>query len=134
MRPEYPTIHVHLVDYDEAKRFEETSPVFVGGQDADMQHIGVCQDQMTEVAKRTPVAFGSIASIGSRSDMRPGDQLQQLAKLVLGQGFGRKQIQSTNRGFGKTPLESWKIVAKRLATIRSSHNDKIPAFHSRVIC
>ena len=70
---EHASIHVGLVDDDEGEVREQLTPGGVVGQDPDVQHVGVGEDEVGSLADLRPFLAGRVAVVDRGTD-RPADR------------------------------------------------------------
>ena len=72
-------------------------------QDARVHHVGIAEHKMRAPANRPPPVLRRVAIVGERADLiatAPGERFAhrlQLGELVLGERFGREEIQRAAR-------------------------------------
>src|SRR6185369_17956170 len=94
MASEYAAIRVQFVDHDVAEVFEQPHPFCMVRQDPGMQHVGICQDDVSALANCPSSVAWSVTVIGenSKSVVEYAREVLQFSQLVLRQRFGGKQI------------------------------------------
>ncbi len=124
VRPEHAPVGVRLVDDDPAQAGEEVSPVAVVGQDADVEHVGVGEDQVRAAPDLRPVVARRIAVVDRVAKLRQA-QRGQLSRLVLGEGLGRVEVEGAVAGIADQPVKDGKVEGQRLARRGAAGDDRI---------
>ena len=97
VRAEHAAVDVRLVDHDPSQVREHVAPVAVVGQDADVEHVGVREDQVRAPADRAALLLRRVAVVDRVAQER-GAQLVELARLVLGERLRRDRGRARARG------------------------------------
>ncbi len=107
-------VGVGLVDDDPAEVGEEVAPALVVGQDADVQHVRVGEDEVAAAADRRPLLARRVAVVDRLA--QPGRaQRAQLARLVLGQRLGRVEVEGAALGVAGDAVEHRQVEGEALA-------------------
>ena len=103
MTAEDPAVRVQLVDDHVPQVLEQLRPARMVRQDARVHHVGIAEHKMRAPANRPPRILRRVAVVGERADLiatAPGERFAhrlQLGELVLGERFGREEIQRAAR-------------------------------------
>ena len=138
LRAEDPAIGVRLVDHHEAQVAEKAAPQRVVGQDADVQHVGVGEDDLAVLAQPAAAGLGRVAVVRADRDRQrrcpaAGPALDRAAELlerpqlVLRQRLGGIQIKRPRGRPLQNRLKHRQVVAQRLAAGRAGDHDHVPA-------
>ena len=123
VRAEDAAQHVRLVDGHDLQIAKEVGPGLVVGQDADVQHVGVGEQDVRPAPDVGAKGVGRVPVIGRRMDAAQPEGFD-LAELVLGQSLRRIKEDRAPARFVQSVLESGDLVAQRLpAGRRRSHHD-----------
>ena len=96
VRAEHAPVGVRLVHHHVAQVGDGVRPARVAGQDADVQHVRVGQDQVRPSSRLAPLPGRRVAVVDGRP--RAGCmQLSEGASLVLRQRLGRVQVERPGR-------------------------------------
>ena len=107
-------VGVGLVDDDPVEVGEEVAPALVVGQDADVQHVRVGEDEVAAAADRRPLLARGVAVVDRLAQPRRA-QRRQLARLVLGQRLGRVEVEGAALGVAGDPVEHRQVEGEALA-------------------
>ncbi len=107
-------VGVGLVDDDPAEVGEEVAPALVVGQDADVQHVRVGEDEVAAAADRGAL-FARRVAVVDRLAQAGRAQRAQLARLVLGQRLGRIEVEGAALGVAGDPVEHRQVEGEALA-------------------
>ena len=102
------------------KVLEQLRPPRVVRQDAGMKHLGVAEDDMRAPADDPSGILWRVTVVGECPDLftvafQSVGQRVKLGELILGQGFGGKQIEGPARRLGEDGAQDRHVVAKGLA-------------------
>ena len=97
-----------LIDDDPAEVGEEVAPLRMVGQQADVQHVGVCEHEVGAAADRRALLARGVAVIDRLAQIRR-PQLVQLSRLVLGQCLGRIQVERPRAGVARQHVEDRQV-------------------------
>ena len=93
VRAEHAAVDVRLVDDHERQVREQLAPGRVVGQDPDVEHVGVGEDQVRALADRRPLGSRGVAVVDRRPDLLVQAEGVQRPRLVLGQRLGRVEVE-----------------------------------------
>jgi hypothetical protein len=131
VRPEHPAIDVCLVDDDQREVREEVTPPIVVGEDPDVQHVRVGQDQVGALADRGALALRRVAVVDRVPQPRDG-QRGQAAGLVLRERLRRIEIERPRAGIDREHVKDRKVEAERLPACGPGRHDRVPVPHDCV--
>ena len=95
------------------------------GEDADVQHVRVGEDEVGAVADGAALLARRVAVVDRvAQEARP--QLGQLSRLVLGERLGRIEIQGARASVGGERVEHRQVERERLAARRAGRDDRVP--------
>ena len=134
VRPEDPAVDVALVDDDVAEPGEEAFPRRVVGEDAEVQHVGVGDDDLTGAAYLGPVAGLRVAVVRRAAERRvhAAAKLAELAQLVLGQRLGGEEIERPRAPRPQQALQHRDVIAKALPARGGGGDDHVAALAERL--
>ena len=125
------TVDVRLVEHDEAELVEELRPSFVRGEDAQVQHVGVGEEDRRRASQKGALILWRVSVVDRRDDAgdaEPGE----LARLVLGERLGGEEEERARLRLGGERLEDGELVAEALAAGRAGAHDDVVAGRQRV--
>jgi len=96
-------VGVGLVDDDKAQVGKKVGPQGVVGQDAEVEHVGVCEEDVGLAAQPGAGRLGCVAVVDAKAggtQLIMG-QLVQAAELVLGEGLGGEEVEGTSAPVGE---------------------------------
>ena len=93
VRTEHAAVDVGLVDDDEGEVGEQVAPGRVVGQDPDVEHVGVGDDEVAALADRRALLARRVAVVDGRADRLVQPEAAQRARLVLGERLGRVEVE-----------------------------------------
>ena len=127
VRAEDAAVGVGLVDDHPAEVGEEVAPALVMGQHADVEHVGVGEDEVGAAADRGPLLARRVAVVDRLA--QPGRaQLAELARLVLGERLGRIEVEGAPAlGLAGDPVEHRQVEGERLARGGAAGQDQVGA-------
>ena len=106
-------VDVRLVDHHVGEVREHVAPAVVVGQDADVEHVGVRQDEVRPLAD-LPAALGlGIAVVDRRPDARHL-QRGQGAELILGERLRRVEVERAPLRLAGERVEHGQVEGERL--------------------
>ncbi len=117
-------VGVGLVEDDPLEVGEHVSPALVVGQDADVEHVRVGQDQVRALADLRPVLARRVAVV-DRVAQRAEAELGELSRLVLGERLGRIEVDRTPGGIAGQRVENGQVEGERLAGGRAAGDDQV---------
>jgi hypothetical protein len=98
MGAEDPAVHVRLIDHDNGEVGEEIAPGAVIGQDPDVQHVGIRENQIRAAANlRTGLARG-VTVVDRRSHPVPQPERVERSCLVLCERLRRIEVERSRLG------------------------------------
>ena len=112
---EYATIDVGLVDDHDREVGHEVGPGAVVGQDPDVEHVGIGEDDVGAPANRAAGLARGVPVVDRGAHALGQAERGQRARLVLGQRLGRVQVQGAGPGIAEQDLECGQVEAQRLA-------------------
>jgi len=117
---------VELVEHHVLQILEELHPLGVVGEDPGVEHVRIRDDHVPGGADGRPGLRRRVAVIGEglELDVHLAGQPLELGELVLGERFGREQVQGSRRGILRDRVEDRQVVAEGLARRgRCHHHD-----------
>ena len=132
VRAEDAAVHVRLVEHDVAQVVQELGPAIVGGEDADVQHVGVRQDDRGPRAYARALRLRRVAVVDGR-DHAAKLQARQVASLVLGERLGGVEVEGAARRVVGERVEGRDGEAERLAARRARGDDDVPFLGEEVV-
>ena len=119
-------VDVRLVEDHVPQLVQELSPAFVAGQDADVQHVGIAQQDGRGPPEQRTLVLRRVSVVDRRDDARDVEAIE-LACLVLGEGLGGEEEEGARLRIGGEGLEDGQLVAEALAARRpGAHDDVLP--------
>ena len=98
VRPEDAPVVVALVDDDVLEARPERRPPPVPRQHRAVQHVGVGEDVLAEVARPVPLLAAAVPVVGGHPDVE-AEGLER-GELVLGERLGRREVEHARRRAG----------------------------------
>ena len=114
---EHAAVDVRLVQYHVAQLVQELGPALVAGQDADVQHVGVGEQDRRRAPQQRPLVLRRVAVVDGGCHAGQAEAVE-LARLVLGERLGGEEEQGARLGVGGERLEDGELVAEALAARR----------------
>ena len=114
VRAEDAAVGVRLVDDDPAEVGDEVAPALVVGQQADVEHVGVGEDEVVAAADRRALLARRVAVV-DRLAQAGRAQRGELARLVLGERLGRVEIEGAALGVAGDAVEHRQVEGEALA-------------------
>jgi hypothetical protein len=111
VRAEYAAIDVCLVDDHEREIRQEVAPAVVVRKDADMEHVGIGQDEVRPLADRRPLALRGIAVVDRVAESGHA-KLCETAPLVLCERFGRIEVEGPRPRVDGQHVQDGKVEAQ----------------------
>ena len=108
VRAEDAAVVVALVDDDVAQRAEEARPPLMTGEHRTVQHVGVGQDVLAEVARPVPLLPGAVTVVGHRAHVDA--QLAQPGQLVLGERLGGREVEDAGAALDRVDRGASRIA------------------------
>ncbi len=124
VRAEYAPVHVGLVDNHERQVRQQLSPRGVVGQDPDVKHVGVGEDQVAALADRGSLVARRVAVVDRRADGVTQPEGMKCPRLVLGERFRRIQVERPGSWVDAQHLKRGQLKTQRLARGRAGGNDR----------
>ena len=107
---------------------EEPSPAWMGRQYALVEHVGIGENDIGLLPQLPTRGVGSIAIVSARPHRQERLQFpnsRQTSLLVLGQGFGRKDVQRRGFRIPHQRFDDGDVVAERLAAGCGGDDDDV---------
>jgi hypothetical protein len=131
VRAEDAPVDVRLVDDDQRQIREKVAPVRVVGEDADVKHVGVREDEVRASPDGRALLPGRVAVI-DRIPERWRAQLRQPPRLVLSERLGGVQVERTRLAVDREDMQDREVEAERLAAGGTRGDDRVPLAHHAV--
>jgi len=105
-------------------------------QDSGVQHVRICQDNVPAFPNRLSSVIRRVAIVGkhSKAVVEPLRKIMQFGELILGQGFGWKQVKGAGIGVLQHRVQHGQVVAEGLARCCRSHDDDVFSLVHQVGC
>ncbi len=121
VRSEDPPVDMRFVDDDEPQVGEEVSPAVMVRQDADVDHVGVGEDDVRGAPDVAPVLEGRVAVVDRRP--QPGQRERaQRPELVLRERLGRIEVQRAHLRVSRHGVEDREVECERLTGRRAGRD------------
>ena len=120
---EDPPVDVGLVDRDDRQVGEEGLPGRVAGEDPEVEHVGVGEDDVGLPADLGPRLGRRVAVVDRRADPPSHPEGVDRAGLVLGEGLRRIEVEGPGLGVMGEGLEHREVKAEGLAGGRAGRDD-----------
>ena len=136
VRPEHAAVVVALVDDDVLQRPEQPRPPVVRGEQRPVEHVGVGEDVLAEVARPVPLLARAVAVV--RREPYVEAQRRQAGELVVGERLGRGEVEHRRSALAAGPAgradrrQRRQLVGQRLARRRARRDDHVVAGVGRV--
>ena len=125
VRAEHAAVDVRLVDDDDGEVREQVAPGGVVGQDPDVEHVGVGEDEVRAPADRRALLARRVAVVDRRAHALASPSACERPRLVLGQRLGRVQVQRPRAGGrGSSTSSVGQVEAQRLARGGAGGDDR----------
>ena len=108
---------MRLVDDDVAQVVEDVRPTVVVRQHADVQHVGVGEDEVRPAADLPATFAGRVAVVDGRADVRRA-QLSERPRLVLRERLGRVEVDRALLGVARDRVEHRQVEREGLSRRR----------------
>ena len=105
VRAEHAAVHVRLVDDDEREVRQQVVPALVVGQDPDVEHVGVREDEVAALPDRGPLVARRVAVVDRGADRLVQAEGVEHSRLVLGERLGRIQVEGASGPVGAQHLK-----------------------------
>jgi len=121
MAAEDSAVVVDFINDDITEILEELDPKRMMRQNAGVEHVRIGDDDMSGGADRLARGHGGVAIKGVAADIEidlraeQGNEGVQLRHLILGKGFGRKEIESSGFAGFEHCIQNRDVVAEGLA-------------------
>ncbi len=132
VRPEHAPVRVHLVHDHVFEVGEKRAPSGVVGQNADVQHVGVGQNDVRALFDVAALLRGRVAVVRGKADGGEQAEVVEFAQLILRKGFGGEQIKGAGSGVVQNGVYHGQIVAQGLAAGRRGDDGDVFAIARRV--
>src|SRR5581483_2725345 len=126
VRAEDAAVDVGLVDDDEAEVVEEVAPELVARQDADVEHVGVREDEVRPAADLAAL-LGRRVPVVDRGADAGNAELGERAGLILRERLRRIEIERARVAVGDEPVEDGEVEGKSLPRRGAGRDDDVPA-------
>ena len=124
MRPEHAPVDVRLVDDDVAEVRKDVSPAVVVGEDPDMEHVRVGEDDVRPLAD-LPAALARRVAVVDRRLQSLQTELGQRPGLVLRERLRRVEVQRPRLRFASDRVEDGKVECEGLSRRRTGGDDDV---------
>ncbi len=124
VRAEHAAVDVGLVDDDDREVGEEVAPRAVVGQDPDVEHVGVREDQVRPPPDRRALLALRVAVVDRGPDLLLKPELVQRPRLVLGERLRRVEVERPRTRVAAQHVERRQVEAQRLARRRAGRDDR----------
>ena len=114
VRAEHAAVDVRLVDDHHRQVREEVAPRRVVGQDPQVQHVGVGDDDVRAAPDRQPLLARRVAVVDRRPRPLDAERVQR-ARLVLRERLRRVQVERARPRVAAQRVERRQVEAQRLA-------------------
>ena len=123
VRAEHAAVDVRLVDHHHREVREEVGPRGVVGEDPQVQHVGVGEDDVRPPPDRRALLARRVAVVDRRLGALDAERVQR-PRLVLRQRLGRVQVQRPRPRVAAQDVERRQVEAQRLAGGRAGGDDR----------
>ena len=130
---EDPAVDVRLVQHHVPQLVQELGPALVAGQDADVEHVRVAEEDGGGAPQERPLVLRRVAVVDRRHYARHPEAVE-LARLVLRECLGREEEEGTCLGVGAEGLEDGELIAEALAARRPGAHDDVAAGRQQLPC
>ena len=131
VRPEHPAVDVRLVDDHDVEAVQELRPRAVVGEDPDVQHVRVRQDDVRPLADRRALLARRVAVVDRRADLLVQAERVQRARLVLRERLRRVEVERARRRLLEQVRERRQVEAHGFPGSGAGGDDEV-ALHRRV--
>ena len=121
---EHAPVGVGLVHDHPAQAGEEVAPALVVGQDADVEHVGVGEDQVRATPDLRPVLARRVAVVDRVAQLRQPER-GQLPRLVLGERLGRVEVEGPLAVVPGELVQHRQVEGERLARSGAAGHDRV---------
>ena len=126
VRAEHAPVDVRLVDHHEAEVREHVGPAVVVREDADVEHVGVREDEVRPPPD-VPAALGLRVAVVDRRAQTRQPQLAERAGLVLRQRLRRVEVERPHLRVGGDGVQHGEVEGERLPARRAGGDDEVLA-------
>ena len=124
VRAEHAAVHVRLVDDDDREVREHVRPRVVVGEDPDVEHVGVREDEVRAPPDRGALVARRVAVVDRGAHALAEPELGDRARLVLRQRLRRVQVDRARLGVAAEHVERREVEAQRLARRGAGRDDR----------
>ena len=114
VRAEHAAVDVRLVDDHDREVGEEVPPRGVVGEDPEVQHVGVGEDDVAVAADRGALLSGRVAVVDREPGVLDVERVER-ARLVLRERLGRVEVERAGASVAAQHVEGRELEAQRLA-------------------
>ncbi len=126
MGAEDAAVDVGLVDHDVAQVLEDVSPAVVMGQEPDVQHVGVREDEVGPFPDLPALLGGRVAVVDRRPQARELE-LGQAPRLILGERLRRVEVERPLLRIGRERVQHREVEGERLPARGARRDDDVLA-------
>ncbi len=126
MGSEDAAVDVRLVDDDVAEIREHVRPAVVVGEDADVEHVRVRQDDVRPLADLPATLVLGVAVVDRRAKPREAELLER-PRLVLGERLRGVEVERPLLGLGSERVEDGEVEGEGLSARRARGDDDVLA-------
>ena len=123
---EHAAVHVRLVDDDVAQVREDVAPAVVVREDADVEHVGVRQDDVRPLAD-LPAPLARRVAVVDRGPQALQPELRERAGLVLRERLRRVEVERPRLRLARDRVEHGQVERERLSRGRAGRDDDVLA-------
>ena len=126
VRAEDAAVDVRLVDDDVAEVREDVSPAVVVREDADVEHVGVREDDVRPLADLPAPLARRVAVVDRRAEtLQP--ELGERARLILRERLRRVEVERARLRVARDRVEDGEVEGERLPRRGSGRDDDVLA-------
>ena len=126
VRAEHAAVDVRLVDHDHREVGEEVAPRVVVGQDPEVQHVGVGEDDVRPPPDRRPLLARRVAVVDRRARARSTPSACSARAWSWASAFVGYRYSARARGVAAQHVERRQVEAQRLAGRGAGGDDRRP--------
>ncbi len=115
MRAEHAAVDVRLVDHHDSEVGEQIAPGAVIGQDPDVEHVRIRQDQIRAAANLRAGLARRVAIVDRRSYPVPQPEGVERPCLILGERLCRVEVERARLGVAQQHVQRRQVEAQRLS-------------------
>ena len=129
-----PPVLMHLIHNNVFQIFKELNPKCVMRQNALVQHIRICYDNVPAAANGSPCGFRGVTIEGESFNIHPkvAHDAVDFVHLVLAQGFGGKKVQGPGLRIAQDGVQYRQIVTEGFTTGGRRRYNKGPTGRSQL--